>query len=117
MTAHHPYVIISDADCPEPAMVCQWVAGIGYCYLDRSWVGKTRHDGMQGKEATPIEAFGFTWTTNEDGIVEFNKTGSEYAEYSDGKPRRWQSSIQSFKLSRLKIGAVQVTRGKETGYG
>ena len=104
------YVIINDFDAPEPAMVSQWVPGIGYCYLDRR-NGKLRHDGMNGTAATPIEAFGFTWAENRDGTVSFYQTDRPVtATYSDGEPRRWQSRATSFEFQQLKAGAIQRER-------
>ena len=41
------YVIVNEYDAPEPRMVCQWVPGVGYCYMDRTH-GKSRYDGMTG---------------------------------------------------------------------
>lgn len=37
------YVVMNDIDAPTPYMVCQWVDGIGYCYMDRRF-HKSDHD-------------------------------------------------------------------------
>ena len=98
------YVIINDIDAPEPRMVCQWLPGVGYCYLDRSR-GKPRHDGMMGREATPIEAFGWTWAEDEDNgsWSRFYRTDKpSTATYWDGLPRRWQHDGDYFEFKRLK---------------
>lgn len=101
------YVIINDVDAPEPAMVCQWVPSIGYCYLDRRHP-KPRHDGMRGLEATPIEAFGFLWVENSDGTVSFYQSDLPVtATYQDGEPRRWQSRATSFEHKVLRRAAIQ----------
>jgi len=103
------YVIINDIDAPEPNMVCQWVPGIGYCYLDRR-NGKPRHDGMRGAEATPIEAFGFEWAEDRDGMVRFYQAERPVtATYRDGEPRRWQSRTTFFEYRRIKAAAVPET--------
>jgi len=103
------YVIINDCDKPEPNMVCQWVPGIGYCYLDRRST-KPEHDGMAGEQATSIEAFGFVWTDNSDGTVSFYKTDKPVtAVYSDGKPRSWQSSTTSFERVQLRDATLRKT--------
>ena len=103
-----PYVIMNDFDRPEPAMVCQWVPGIGYCYLDRTGT-KPLHDGMRGAEATPIEAFGFVWTENSDGTVSFYLTDNPIvtATYQDGEPRQWQSPAKSFEFRQLTASVVK----------
>jgi hypothetical protein len=104
------YVIINDCDAPEPSMVCQWVSGIGYCYLDRS-AGKPRFDGMHGTEATPVEAFGFVWTDNSDGTVSFYLSDRPVtATYRDARPRRWQSRVKSFEFQQLKAAAIERAR-------
>jgi hypothetical protein len=102
------YVIINETDAPEPAMVCQWVSGIGYCYLDRR-EPKPRYDGMSGDAATPIEAFGFAWTEEKaDGTVFIFWSGAPVtATYSDGRLRRWQSDIVMFTHRQLVCGAMQ----------
>ena len=86
-------------------MVCQWVPGVGYCYLNRSGT-KPSHDGMLGREATPIEAFGFVWTDNSDGTVSFYLADDPplpvTATYRDGTPRRWQSRAASFEFKQIK---------------
>jgi hypothetical protein len=95
------YVIINDTDAPEPRMVCQWVPGVGYCYLDRSGT-KPDHDGMQGIEATPIEAFGFSYAEDSDGFVRFYRADRPVtATYQDGEPRRWQSRVNGFEYRRI----------------
>ncbi len=101
------YVIINDIDAPEPAMVCQWVPKVGYCYLDRRGT-KPRHDGMRGAEATDIREFGFVYTNNKDGTVSFYRTDKpETAKYHDGKPRRWQSRYDGFERKRLTTSAIR----------
>ena len=103
-TTPPPYVILNDIDAPEPRMVCQWVPGIGYCYLDRTR-GKPRHDGMSGTEATPLDVFGWTWAEDEDGgsWVRFYRTDRpSTAIYPDGVPRRWQHESDYFEFKRLK---------------
>ncbi len=96
-----PYVIINDCDQPCPNMVCQWVEGVGYCYLDRSR-NKPDFDGMEGTEAIPIEDFGFVWAHNANGTVSFYRTDRPItATYSDGMPRTWQHWNDSFEFQRL----------------
>ena len=100
------YVIISDADAPQRNMVCQMVPDIGYCYLDRTGV-KPRYDGMQGEEATPVEAFGLLPVENDDGTVSFYKTNKPVtAKYRDGRPRRWQGTEQSFEFRQLTVKVI-----------
>lgn len=98
------YVIINDFDAPQPDMVCQWVPGVGYCYLDRRG-NKPSFDGMRGAEAVPVETFGWAWAEDEDGgsWVRFYRTeeGST-ASYQDGSPRRWQNNASYFEFKRLK---------------
>lgn len=104
------YVIINEIDAPEPRMVCQWVPGIGYCYLDRRGT-KPDHDGMIGAEATPVEAFGFAWAENPDGTVSFYRSERPVtATYRDGVPRRWQHHADSFEFRRLTAGARRAKR-------
>lgn len=101
------YVIINEIDAPQPEMVCQWVPGIGYCYLDRRGT-KPNYDGMVGAEATPIEAFGFTWSENPNGTVIFRRSEAEpSASYRDGVRRRWQSAADSFELRQIEAGEVK----------
>ena len=107
-TIRHRYVIINETDAPEPAMVCQWVPGCGYCYLDRK-PPKPAYDGMQGDEATPLEAFGFVCRDGPDGTVRFFLSGEvATATYRDGKPRRWQSHATAFHRRRLTLGVVKM---------
>ena len=110
MSAHaskHPYVIINEWDAPEPAMVCQWVPNVGYCYLDRK-PHKPSFDGMGGDHATPMEAFGFVCRDDPDGTVSFYLSGEPAtATYSDGAPRRWQSHATAFQRRRLTLGVVK----------
>ena len=66
---------------------------------------------MKGNGATPIEAFGFVWAENKDGTVSFYLADDPprpvTAKYSDGEPRRWQSSSTSFDFRRLTRAAVK----------
>ena len=104
-TSRPRYVIIDDIDAPEPRMVCQWVPGIGYCYLDRKR-NKPAHDGMSGIRATPIEDFGWTWAEDEDGgsWVRFYRTERPVtATYPDGVLRRWQHPADYFEFKRLSL--------------
>ena len=96
------YVIINDFDAPDERMVCQWVDGVGYCYLNRSG-SKPRHDGMRAcRTTTPIEAFGFVHSDNPDGTVSFYRTTrAPTATYPDGEPRRWQGRLECFEYERL----------------
>lgn len=109
--ANHPnrnkrakYVIINDYDAPEPNMICQWVPGKGYCYLDRC-KPKPRHDGMSGNAATSLSAFGFKWSEGDGGIVSFYLADDPplpvTATYHDGEPRRWQSALTYFEHRML----------------
>lgn len=100
MSTPPKYVIINDCDAPEPAMVCQWVPGVGYCYLDRTR-NKPSFDGMVGEHATPVNTFGIIVHEGTDGIVTFRATGKSFARYPDGEPRRWQSSLPEFTHKRL----------------
>ena len=89
------YAIVSEFDAPTISLVCQWVPGIGYCYLDRR---KKQYDGMAGHKATSIEAFGFVWSETPDGTVQFSRSEAPAtATYRDGAPRRWQSLSDSFQ--------------------
>ena len=98
------YAIINDTDAPQPNMVVQWVRGRGYCYLDRS---KSRHDGMQGAEATDVCEFGFSYAEDIDGVVRFYKNElTPTATYRDGAPRSWQSRAESFEWRVLKLKDV-----------
>ena len=109
------YAIINDCDAPRPEMVCQWVAGVGYCYLDRRGT-KPDHDGMTGAEATPVEAFGFVWAENPDGTVSFYRSERPAtATYRDGVPRRWQSRAEAFEHRRLATGAVRARKAPAHG--
>lgn len=102
-----PYVIINDIDQPKPDMVCQYVAGIGYCYLDRRG-SKPTHDGMRGHEATPVEEFGFVSVDNSDGTVSFYRADIPVtATYRDGEPRRWQHHADGFEFRRLDPAALE----------
>jgi hypothetical protein len=104
---HPKYVIINETDAPEPSMVCQWVAGMGYCYMDRSGL-RPEHDGMQGAEATSINAFGFVCVEDRDGMVRFYRTDKPpTATYRDGEPRPWQSKQDSFEFRRLTAAYVR----------
>lgn len=99
------FVIVDEADAPEPRMVCEWVPRVGYCYLDRRR-GKADLDGMTGREATPIEAFGFEWAETDGGTVTFHRTTRPVtATYRDGGRRRWQSEIEQFEYPTLKPAA------------
>ncbi len=101
------YVIINDCDAPQPRMVCQWVPGVGYCYLDRRQ-NKSAYDGMYGDAATPMEAFGFICRDDPDGTVSFYLSGEQpTATYKDGQPRRWQSHATAFQRRRLTLSVVK----------
>tara|TARA_R110000868_G_scaffold129099_3_gene337564 strand:+ start:4324 stop:4656 length:333 start_codon:yes stop_codon:yes gene_type:complete len=99
------YVIIDDVDCPEPAMVAQWVPNTGYCYMDRIR-NKPSFDGMVGSLATPLQTFGITWTET-DEIVTFRSGGKSFARYPDGMPRRWQSEVEEWRRPILTRGHVR----------
>lgn len=107
------YVIINDCDAPQPRMVCQWIPGVGYCYMDRR-DHKSDFDGMSGAEATPVESFGFVWVEDTDGYVRFyladNPPHPVTATYRDGKPRRWQDRQEFFEWRQLKPGAIKVRK-------
>lgn len=105
------YVIINDCDAPQPAMVCQLVPGVGYCYLDRSG-NKPSFDGMKGDEATSINTFGILVHEEADGTITFKATGKSFALYPDGQPRRWQSSVSEFTHRKLMKKDVRKARGK-----
>jgi hypothetical protein len=106
------YVILNDYDAPQPGMVCQWVPRIGYCYMDRRG-NKADFDGMRGTEATPVEAFGFRWAEDRDGMTRFYLSDiPPTASYRDGEPRRWQSSVESFEWRTLKGGAVATKKAR-----
>lgn len=95
------YAIINDCDCPEPRMVCQWVTGVGYCYLERKF-NKPGFDGMNGSEATSMQEFGFDWTENSNGTVSFSRSERAVtALYRDGEPRRWQHQADQFDFPYL----------------
>ncbi len=109
------YVIINDFDAPEPKMVCQWVDGIGYCYLDRQGT-KSSHDGMKGVEATSVGEFGFDYTENPDGTVSFYRSDRAVtATYRDGEPRRWQHGADQFKHRMLANSDAIRIRGRDDG--
>lgn len=101
------YAIVNDFDAPEPSMVCQWVPDVGYCYLDRK--NKASYDGMQGNEATPVEAFGIVSCDNADGTVSFYGPSevAPTATYQDGEPRSWQSSVMCFERQQLKPNEIK----------
>jgi hypothetical protein len=95
------YAIINDTDAPEPRMVCQWMPGVGYCYLDRGR-GKPDFDGMPGAKATSVEEFGFVCADNADGTVSFYRSDRPVtATYDDGEPRQWQHHRDSFEFRKL----------------
>lgn len=104
------YVIINDCDVPQPDMVCQWVPGVGYCYLDRSG-NKPSFDGMKGDEATPINMFGILVHEAKDRTISFKATGKSFARYLDGRPRRWQSSEPAFTHKMLMKKDVRKAKG------
>lgn len=104
------YVIINDFDAPQPNMVCQWVEGVGYCYLDRTRL-KPRYDGMVGTEASEVGAFGFCWEEKADGIVAFHRTDlGSVAVYRDGEYRRWCDSRDEFDHRQLTRADVKAKR-------
>lgn len=101
------YVIVSDCDQPAPNMICQWVPGIGYCYLDRTG-SKPGHDGMNADGVTSVEQFGISWADNSDGTVSFFPSGKPVtATYHDGKARKWQSKATSFCREQIAPAAVR----------
>lgn len=106
MTTTPKFAIVNDIDAPQPSLVCQWVPGVGYCYLDRR-AGKANHDGMHPTKPTPIEAFGFN-VTQDEGRVRFQLLDDleVTATYADGRPRRWQSRVTSFSYALLTPGKV-----------
>jgi hypothetical protein len=72
---------------------------------------KSDFDGMRGHEATPIEAFGFLWVEDTDGVTRFYLSDiTPTATYGDGGPRAWQSRVGSFEWSTLKTGVVKKAR-------
>lgn len=97
------YVIISEYDAPRSFMVCQWVGGIGYCYLDRSNPVKKAFDGLGGSHATSVRAFGWEWAEDTDGYVRFYRTDAPpSATYSDLEPRPWQGGESFFEFPMLR---------------
>lgn len=104
------YVIINETDAPIPSMVCQWVKGVGYCYMERH-ATKPQHDGMRGVEVTPVEAFGFEWAEDQDGMVRFYRSEhAPTATYADGEPRAWQSRSDKFEF-RIMTAAAKPAKG------
>jgi hypothetical protein len=101
--SRYRYVILNDTDCPERKMVCQFVDGIGYCYLNRDPI-LARHDGMVSYRPTPMADFGFAVTDMPDGIVKFSQVSSPCATYEDGAPRRWQGRATEFEFDMLVKG-------------
>lgn len=108
VSERYKYVIMNDTDAPQPNMVCQWVEGVGYCYLDRT-NNKPRHDGMRGSEATPVTTFGVGWVEGK-GMVQFYVTHPSFARYPDGMPRRWQSDVREFSWPILTLHSFRRRR-------
>lgn len=104
------FAIINYTDAPQPDMVCQFMPGIGYCYLDRK---KASYDGMISADVTSVDEFGFVWTINRDGTVSFYRSSPSFATYHDGKPRQWQGTDDSFEFRRLVLKKGKVQQAKE----
>ena len=92
------FAIINTCDGPYKRMVCEWVEGFGYCYMNRL-IDKSlkRFDGMTPKRPTSMEDFGFSVIVGEK-VAAFCQTAASSATYEDGQPRRWHDNSTNFIL-------------------
>jgi hypothetical protein len=99
------FAIINTCDAPCRRHVCQWIDGLGYCYMARELEPHLkRYDGMKPSMPTPIEAFGFS-VESSHREARFIRVGPSTATYEDGKPRKWQDAAfdEIFTLPLVKL--------------
>lgn len=84
------FAIINTTDQPSRRMLCEFIPGIGYCYMSRhEFPYLKEYDGMGASRPTAIETFGFSAEVGRAEVV-FTRTGESTATYEDGEHRSWQ---------------------------
>lgn len=86
------FAIINTCDAPQRRMVCEYIKGVGYCYMSRETNTHLKfYDGMTASRPTAMEKFGFMVEyDNHVREVKFTRIATSTATYEDGKPRDWQ---------------------------
>lgn len=84
------FFIINDFDRPHEKLV---MAEYGDCLRYIHAENKECAPLYKPKDATPIEEFGFDVFVS-DNVVKFKKARESTATYRDGRPRRWQGSLE-----------------------
>ena len=96
------FAIVNTLDGPCRNMICEWVNGIGYCYMRRSVAVHLKcYDGMKPTRPTSIEDFGFEILVDEFAReAHFIRRGRSVATYEDGSHLDWQdtSFVDDFTL-------------------
>jgi len=93
------YAIVNDVDRPEGKLVTEIVEGKHY-YMSRYFDdSKKNYDGMQPRNPTFLEDFGFD-IVEKEYQTEFIQTGESKATYKDGEQRRWQGE-KEFVLPKV----------------
>lgn len=98
------FVIVNDCDAPTRENIAEFIPNVGYCYMAREEKPELKaYDGMNPRQPTPVEDFGFVVTVQES-VALFTKVGQSIATYPDGKPREWQDrrSGSEFSLPLVK---------------
>lgn len=103
----HKYFILNDIDRPYPRLVAQKIGDRLY-YMNKELFPLYKQ-GFEGKEATPVEYFGFK-ITEVGNRVHFTKTQPSLATYRDKRPREWQGPTEFIleKLSTKEIPDVSI---------
>jgi hypothetical protein len=93
------FVIINDCDAPIRENIAEFIPNVGYCYMAREEKPELKaYDGMNPRQPTPVEDFGFVVTV-EDSAALFSKVGQSIATYPDGGRREWQDRRFGNKFS------------------
>jgi hypothetical protein len=93
------FYIVNYMDRPTKALVAQMIDGKLY-YMDVNEFPHLKEcDGMDMRQATPMEKFGFECVIdNKKKMVKFTKVGKSVARYNDDTLRDWQGQEEVFTL-------------------
>lgn len=111
------FAIVNTCDGPYKRMVCEWVDGVGYCYMDRIHdESLKKFDGMTPSRPTGMEVFGFRIVVGEK-VAAFVQVSESSATYEDGKPRRWHDHHVDFILPLVELSRRAKTSAAKRSKG
>lgn len=104
------FAIINTCDAPQRRMVCEYLDGVGYCYMARAMEPHLKmYDGMNPERPTSLEDFGFDIEISNNEAL-FRRTRTWVATYEDGMPRKWQDRVYPFEFSLPLVDKKSIKR-------